>query len=234
MSFKEKKSPKHIGIIMDGNGRWATRRGLSRLVGHKEGVEAIKRTINHAVEFNIKYITFFAFSTENWKRDKSEIDGIFQIVRDYIDKNTNELFEKGIKIVSMGDLSKIPTDLNKKLQEIIKKTKTNNKLIVNLAINYGARDEIAFAFNNLIKQGKTEVSTQDISKSLYTKNLPDPDLIIRTGGEQRLSNFMLFQCAYSELYFTKTFWPSFDKKHFKKALKDFSKRERRFGGDHKN
>jgi len=234
MSFKEKKFPQHIGIIMDGNGRWATRRGLSRLVGHKEGVEAIKRTINHAVEFNIKYITFFAFSTENWKRDKSEIDGIFQIVRDYIDKNTNELFEKGIKIVSMGDLSKIPTDLNKKLQEIIKKTKTNNKLIVNLAINYGARDEIAFAFNNLIKQGKTEVSTQDISKSLYTKNLPDPDLIIRTGGEQRLSNFMLFQCAYSELYFTKTFWPSFDKKHFKKALKEYSNRDRRFGGDHKN
>lgn len=233
MSFKKNNLPQHIGIIMDGNGRWATRRGLQRLIGHKEGVEAIKRTINIAKEFDIKILTFFAFSTENWKRDKSEIDGIFQIIRDYTNQNVEDLCKEGVKIVSMGDLSKIPTDLNKKLQEIIKKTQKNNQIVVNLAVNYGARDELAFAFNNLAKQGKTEIKVEDITKNLYTKNLPDPDLIIRTGGEQRLSNFMLFQSAYAELYFTKVFWPSFDKKHFKKALKEYQKRDRRFGGNHK-
>lgn len=228
-----KNFPAHVGIIMDGNGRWATRRKLSRLIGHNQGMKAVENAIDNAVELGIKILTFFAFSTENWKRDKAEIDGIFDIVRKYLKENLNKLYEKNIKIIYMGDISQIPPDLAKSLEDIAKKTEKNSGLIVNLAVNYGSRDEIARAFNNLAKQGKTEITTQDIQQNLYTANLPDPDLIIRTSGEMRLSNFMLFQSAYTELYFTKVFWPSFNRRHLIKALKCYSKRERRFGGNHK-
>lgn len=226
------KFPEHIGIIMDGNGRWATKRGLSRLVGHQKGVEAIKRTIDFASDLRIKFLTFFAFSTENWKRDKEEIDGIFEIVRKYIKENKDKLNDQNIKITSIGDISKIPEDLQKNLIEIQKTTSNNNGLIVNLAINYGGRDDIVYAVNKLIKNGNKNISIQMIKENLYTKDIPDPDLIIRTSGEMRLSNFMLFQCAYSELYFTKVYWPSFNKRHFLGALKNYSKRERRFGENH--
>ena len=225
--------PSHVGIIMDGNGRWASKRHLPRLAGHKAGVEAIRRTIEFAEEFGLKVLTFFAFSTENWKRDKEEVEGIFDIVRSYANTDFEELEKRNIRLETMGDISKIPSDLFQKLLEVKEKTKNNTGLILNLAINYGARDELVMCFNNLVKLGKKEITEQDIAQNLYSASLPDPDLIIRTSGEQRLSNFMLYQSSYSELYFTKVFWPSFKKRHFKKALKTFSKRERRFGGNHK-
>ncbi|MBR4407625.1 MAG: isoprenyl transferase [Clostridia bacterium] len=226
--------PSHVGIIMDGNGRWASKRHLPRLAGHKAGVEAIRRTIEFAEEFGLKVLTFFAFSTENWKRDKEEVEGIFDIVRSYANTDFEELEKRNIRLETMGDISKIPSDLFQKLLEVKEKTKHNTGLILNLAINYGARDELVMCFNNLVKLGKKEITEQDIAQNLYSASLPDPDLIIRTSGEQRLSNFMLYQSSYSELYFTKVFWPSFKKRHFKKALKTFSRRERRFGGNHKN
>ena len=225
--------PSHVGIIMDGNGRWASKRHLPRLAGHKAGVEAIRRTIEFAEEFGLKVLTFFAFSTENWKRDKEEVEGIFDIVRSYANTDFDELEKRNIRLETMGDISKIPSDLFQKLLEVKEKTKHNTGLILNLAINYGARDELVMCFNNLVKLGKKEITEQDIAQNLYSASLPDPDLIIRTSGEQRLSNFMLYQSSYSELYFTKVFWPSFKKRHFKKALKTFSRRERRFGGNHK-
>lgn len=225
--------PSHVGIIMDGNGRWASKRHLPRLAGHKAGVEAIRRTIEFAEEFGLKVLTFFAFSTENWKRDKEEVEGIFDIVRSYANTDFEELEKRNIRLETMGDISKIPSDLFQKLLEVKEKTKHNTGLILNLAINYGARDELVMCFNNLVKLGKKEITEQDIAQNLYSASLPDPDLIIRTSGEQRLSNFMLYQSSYSELYFTKVFWPSFKKRHFKKALKTFSRRERRFGGNHK-
>lgn len=228
-----KNFPSHVGIIMDGNGRWASRRNLPRLAGHRAGVDAIKRTIEYAEELGIQTLTFFAFSTENWKRDKEEVDGIFDIVREYVGTELEQLHKHNIKITTMGDISKIPNDLYEKLLEIKEKTKNNTGLVLNLAINYGARSELVMCFNKLIEQGKTIISEEDIANNLYSKELSDPDLIIRTSGEQRLSNFMLYQASYSELYFTKTYWPSFKKRHFMKALKTYSKRERRFGGNHK-
>jgi undecaprenyl diphosphate synthase len=228
-----KNFPSHVGIIMDGNGRWASRRHLPRLAGHRAGVDAIKRTIEYAKELGIQTLTFFAFSTENWKRDKEEVDGIFDIVREYVGTELEQLHKHNIKITTMGDISKIPNDLYEKLLEIKEKTKNNTGLVLNLAINYGARSELVMCFNKLIEQGKTTISEEDIANNLYSKDLSDPDLIIRTSGEQRLSNFMLYQASYSELYFTKTYWPSFKKRHFMKALKTYSKRERRFGGNHR-
>lgn len=228
-----KNFPSHVGIIMDGNGRWASRRHLPRLAGHRAGVDAIKRTIEYAEELGIQTLTFFAFSTENWKRDKEEVDGIFDIVREYVGTELEQLHKHNIKITTMGDISKIPNDLYEKLLEVKEMTKNNTGLVLNLAINYGARSELVMCFNKLIEQGKTIISEEDIANNLYSKELSDPDLIIRTSGEQRLSNFMLYQASYSELYFTKTYWPSFKKRHFMKALKTYSKRERRFGGNHK-
>ncbi|MBQ4535567.1 MAG: di-trans,poly-cis-decaprenylcistransferase [Clostridia bacterium] len=228
-----KNFPSHVGIIMDGNGRWASRRHLPRLAGHRAGVDAIKRTIEYAEGLGIQTLTFFAFSTENWKRDKEEIDGIFEIVREYVGTELEQLHKHNIKITTMGDISKIPNDLYEKLIEVKETTKNNTGLVLNLAINYGARSELVMCFNKLIEQGKTTISEEDIAINLYSKELSDPDLIIRTSGEQRLSNFMLYQASYSELYFTKTYWPSFKKRHFMKALKTYSKRERRFGGNHK-
>ncbi|MDD2227318.1 MAG: isoprenyl transferase [Clostridia bacterium] len=232
MNLKRTKLPQHIGIIMDGNGRWALKRGYTRLFGHEKGVDAVKKTIDFASEIGIKVLTLFAFSTENWKRSSEEIDGIFEIIEKYLDTDFEEYKNKGIKVRTMGDLSKIPQNLQKKINECITTTQNNKGMIVNVAVNYGARDEIIRAVNNLIKTEKKEVSIDDFKENLYTYGLPDPDLIIRTSGEMRLSNFLLFQSAYSELYFIKTYWPSFNEKHFKRALKAYSKRERRFGGNH--
>lgn len=230
--ISNKNFPTHVAIIMDGNGRWALRRKMSRLAGHKQGVEAIKRIVACAGDFGIKILTFFAFSTENWKRDKAEVDGIFDIIRTYVDESIEMLLKNNIKLVVMGDIQRLPQDLSAHIRLALEKTKSNTGLILNLAINYGARDELVRAVNMLIEEGKP-ATAEDISAKLYSKDLPDPDLIIRTSGEQRLSNFMLYQAAYSELYFTKVFWPSFGKRHLKKALKNYAGRERRFGGNHK-
>ncbi len=224
------KLPLHIAIIMDGNGRWAQKRSLPRNAGHRAGVKAIERTLDACIKFNIKYVTFYAFSTENWKREKSEINGIFNLLRDYLKENPEYFKEKGISVRHIGEISPFPQDLKDELLKIEKSTNKNNSLIMTLALNYGGRDEIVRAVNAIIKKDKKEITYKDIEKNLDTSFLPEPDLVIRTSGENRLSNFMMLQIAYSELYFPKVLWPDFDEKQLKKALKVYSKRERRFGG----
>lgn len=221
--------PTHIAIIMDGNGRWATKRGLPRNMGHKAGCENLKRIIQHIYDLGIKYATFFTFSTENWKRPKEEIDGIFNIVRQYLDEDADQFVKRGARVVVSGDYKKLPQDLVDSISNIIKKTEKCDKFVLNLAINYGGRDEILMGVNEAIKQGKTLEKAEDFSKLLYSKDLPDPDFVIRTSGEMRVSNFMLWQMAYSEFYFTPTYWPSFSEKDLQRALVDFQKRKRRFG-----
>ncbi len=222
--------PTHIAIIMDGNGRWAQKRGLPRNLGHKEGIKAVERTLDACIKFHIKFVTFYAFSTENWKRDKEEIDGIFSLLRDYLKNNPDYFNKKDIKIKHIGELSPFPEDLKKELTKTENQTTNNETLTMTLALNYGGQDEITRTVNKLLKENKMEITYKDISQNLDTNFLPDPDLVIRTSGENRLSNFMMLQMAYSELYFPKVLWPDFNEKELKKALKIFSKRERRFGG----
>ncbi len=220
--------PQHIAIIMDGNGRWATKRGLPRNLGHKAGCENIKRITQNIYDLGIRMVTFFAFSTENWKRPKKEIDNIFDLIREYINENTDDFVEKGVRVVFCGDMQKLPKDLVESSEKVMKKTKNGDKFIVQFAVNYGGRDDILRAVNKAIKKGK-EVGEKQFENMLDTKGFPDPDFVIRTSGEIRISNFMLYQMAYSEFYFTKTYWPSFSNKELQKALKDFQDRKRRFG-----
>ena len=221
--------PRHMGIILDGNGRWATKRKLPRNIGHKAGCENLKRIVKHIYDLGINYATFFMFSTENWKRPKQEVDGIFDIVREYLHESADEFVEYGVKIVTMGAASKLPNDLYTKLMEVVKTTSKCDKFVLNLAINYGGRDEILRAVNLAIADGEILNSTVDFQKYLYTSDIPDPDFIIRTSGEMRVSNFMLYQMAYTEWYFTKTLWPDFTEKELQKCLINFQNRKRRFG-----
>ena len=227
---KINKVPNHIAIIMDGNGRWATRRGLPRNYGHKEGINAVERTIKLCIKYVIKYCTFFAFSTENWKRSKEEIDGIFDLIRNYISKDENIFERYKIKLSSIGMLEPFPRDLQNALTDMKEKTKNYNGLEVIFALNYGGRDDIVRAVNSLIQKGYNNITEHDILTALDTGNLPEPDFVIRTSGEMRISNFLLYQMAYSELYFSKVLWPDFNERHFVKALKTYQKRNRRFGG----
>lgn len=228
--MKENSIPNHIAIIMDGNGRWATKQGKPRLFGHRAGVESLKRVINACLELKIKVLSIFAFSTENWKRPKQEVDGIFSLIEEFTEKDVQPFMDGGVKVRTMGDLSKLPEKLQSSLLNLINKTKNNNNLILNIGINYGGRAEIVRAVNKVIANGIKECTEQDIINNLYTHDLPDPDLIIRASGENRISNFMLFQCAYSEFYFPKVHWPDFNKKQIQKAIKAYQKRNRRFGG----
>lgn len=221
--------PQHIAIILDGNGRWATKRRLPRNIGHKAGCENLKRIIQHIYHLGIKYTSLFLFSTENWKRPKDEVEGIFHIVRQYLNESVDDFVEHGVKIVTMGDISQLPSDLYSKLVEVVNATKDCDQFVINLAINYGGRDEILRATNLAISQGELLHSIQDFQKFLYTSQLPDPDFIIRTSGELRISNFMLFQMAYSEWFFTKTLWPDFTEKELQKCLINYQNRKRRFG-----
>ena len=228
--MKKNNKLEHLAIIMDGNGRWAIKRGKPRLFGHKAGIESFKRTIQACLELNIKILSVFAFSTENWSRPKEEVDGIMDLINDFCQQDYSHAMENGIKVVTMGDLSRLPENLQKSLKNIINKTKNNDKLILNIGINYGARAEIVRAVNQIIASGKKECSEESFKQYLYTASLPDPDLIIRASGEKRLSNFMLYQCAYSEFYFPKVHWPDFNKKVILKAIASYQKRNRRFGG----
>lgn len=228
--MKINNTPNHIAIIMDGNGRWATKRGKDRLFGHKAGINAIKKVVNACIELNIKVLSVYAFSTENWKRPKEEVDGIFNLVNEFTQSEANELNQLGVKVTTMGDLSKLPKNLQTCINKVQNTTKNNSKLILNIGINYGARAEILRAVNAVISSGTKICTAEHFEKELYTNNLPDPDLIIRAGGEKRLSNFMLYQSAYSELYFIKTFWPDFGKKQLQKAINVYQKRIRKFGG----
>ena len=227
---REIKKPRHIGIILDGNGRWAKNRHMPRLVGHKAGVLAIAKTIKAAIEEGIEILSVFAFSTENWKRSREEVDGIFALISQAIDRYREEIIKREIKVQILGDYSVLEDDLKRKIDEIIDETKNNKKLIFNIALNYGSRAEILKAVNACSQKYPGQTITEEMfEKELYTSGLPDVDFIIRTSGEQRISNFMLYQSAYAEFYFPKVFWPDFNAKFLKKALKVYSKRNRRFG-----
>lgn len=225
------KKPKHIAIIMDGNGRWAEARHLPRMAGHRAGTENLRRTITACVELGIPYLTIYAFSTENWKRPKDEVDGLMQILGDVLEKEVAELHKQGVRIYHLGRLEHLSKDLQKKILDAIELTKNNKQLILSIAWNYGGRDEILFAYQNLVKEGiKPEDITEElIDQHLYTKDIPDPDLVIRTSGEVRTSNFLIWQSAYSEWYFTDTLWPDFNKASLEEAINEYAKRERRFG-----
>ena len=225
----KEKLPVHIGFILDGNGRWAKKRGLNRTIGHAKGVESVAKTIENCVNLGIKYMSFYTFSTENWKRPKEEVDTIFELLREYLKKDFQEYENNNIRLVTSGDITKLPKDVLEEIEKIKEKTKHCNDFVVNIAINYGGRDEIVKAVNTIINEGVKEVTKESFSSYLYTKDLPDPDLIIRTSGEFRTSNFMPYQAAYSEWAFPKTLWPDFNKKHLVKILLNCQKRDRRFG-----
>ncbi len=225
------KIPQHVAIIMDGNGRWALQRGLPRLAGHKAGTENLRRVIRSTVEFGVKYLTIYAFSTENWGRPPEEVKGLMYILEDVIDRELNELHKEGVQLRHIGRLERLAPSLQEKVLEAIDVTKNNDRLVVNIAFNYGGRDEIVQAIQRMMKDGvpPEKVTDELVSQYLYTVGVPDPDLIIRTSGELRVSNFLIWQAAYSEWYITPTFWPDFDKDEYRRALEAFSHRDRRYG-----
>lgn len=227
--MKLTKLPNHIGFILDGNGRWAKKRLLPRMAGHKFGVEAVKNVINALYELNIKFASFFVFSTENFKRSKEEVDNIFDLLREYLKTNLDEYKEKGFRLIVSGDLSKLPQDLQTEFIKLINETKDNDKLVINMCFNYGGQQDIITACNNILKDKLEFVDYNTFKSYLYTREIPPLDFVIRTSGELRISNFMLFDIAYAEFYFTKTLWPDFNKKHLLKALKNYQFRNRRFG-----
>ena len=224
--------PTHVAIIMDGNGRWALARGLPRLVGHRAGTENLRRIITACVEFGVKYLTIYAFSTENWGRPREEVEGLMNILEDVIDRELAELNKEGVQLRHIGRLERLDPKLQEKVMEAIELTKHNDRLVLNVAFNYGGRDEIVFAIQKMINDGvkPAEVTSDLVSRYLFTAGSPDPDLIIRTSGELRVSNFLIWQGAYSEWYVTSVYWPDFNKDEFRKALDNFAQRDRRFGG----
>lgn len=225
----QKVLPMHIGFIMDGNGRWAKKRHKDRTYGHKIGGDTVTAVIKHAKKLGIKFVTFFAFSTENWKRPQYEIDEIMRILNQFIIDNKENLIKEKIRLNILGKVDKIPSDLALSIKESMELTKDFNDLTVNIAIDYGSRNEIINAVNKIIEDKVPKVNEKIFSNYLQTSGMPDPDFVIRTSGEYRLSNFLLFQSAYAELYFPKIFWPAFREKQFDKAIKVFQKRNRRFG-----
>ena len=213
---------------MDGNGRWASSKKLPRIAGHKEGINSVREITRVCGNIGVKYLTLYTFSTENWKRPKSEISFLFKLVNSYFKKEIKNVTENKIKINILGKTELLPKNLKKTLKETIKKTKKNNKLVVNLALNYGSKSELVDAFNK-IKKSKKKNSISQIEKNLYTKNIPNPDILVRTGGQKRLSNFMLWQLAYAELYFLEKLWPDFNENDLKRIIKDFRFVKRNFG-----
>jgi undecaprenyl diphosphate synthase len=226
-----RKIPAHIALIMDGNGRWAIKRGLPRVAGHRAGTENLRRIITACVEFGVPCLTIYAFSTENWSRPADEVEGLMTILAEVIDKELEELNKQGVQLRHLGHLDQLPKNLRGKVTNAIEKTKNNTRLILNVAFNYGGRDEILCAVRGMIADGLTpdQVTAETFNAHLFTAGLPDPDLLIRTSGEMRISNFLIWQSAYAEWYVTPTYWPDFDKEELRKALLDFSRRDRRFG-----
>ena len=228
--------PKHIAIIMDGNGRWAKARNLPRTMGHKAGVETIRNIVKEADALGVKYVTFYAFSTENWKRPKEEVTALMKLLVQYLRKELDELHENGVVINVLGDISRLPQECINEINRAKEKTKNNTGLVMNMALNYGGRAEIVRAIKNIVldaKEEKIDINDIDeafVNKYLYTANMPDPDMIIRPSGEQRLSNFLLWQCAYSEFWYSDINWPDFTAENLKEAIIDYQKRNRRFGG----
>jgi len=225
------KVPTHVAIIMDGNGRWATARKQPRLAGHRAGVENLRRIITACVEFGVRHLTIYAFSTENWGRPREEVDGLLFILNEVLDKELGELNKQGVQLRHIGRLEALSPSLQKKVRGAMELTRHNERLVLNVAFNYGGRDEIVHAIQQMLTDGvkAEEVDADMVSRYLYTAGQPDPDLIIRTAGELRVSNFLLWQCAYAEYYAADVYWPDFDKEQFRLALERFGQRERRFG-----
>jgi len=234
------RMPKHVALIMDGNGRWAKQKNLPRLAGHNAGMKAMKKIVDHADKLGIKYLTVYAFSTENWKRSLEEVSGIFKLLVTYVNSDLKELIVNNVKVQILGDYSVLPQEAVKSLEKTLEKTKNNTGLQFNIALNYGGRDELRRAVVSLAEKAKDgsikpeEITEEMISAELFTgsekTDTPDPELIIRTSGELRLSNFLLWQSAYSELVFPEVMWPDFTPEECEKAIADYQSRERRFGG----
>jgi len=228
---KQTHAPNHIGIILDGNRRWAKERGLPTLQGHKRGAENLKKVVTYAQKKGIKIISVYAFSTENWNRTKKEVDYLMNLLGDFIGKYLPQMQKEGVQLRCMGSLDRLPAKLRNNLIKAVEETKNNSNIILNIGINYGGRDELERAVKKIVEKGysEDEINSDLISQNLDTAGLPDPDLIIRTSGEQRVSGFMTWQSVYSELYFPKVYWPDFDEKELDKAVEEFNKRQRRFG-----
>ncbi|MGI6731377.1 MAG: isoprenyl transferase [Anaerovoracaceae bacterium] len=230
------KIPLHVAIVMDGNGRWAQRRKLPRLAGHNAGMKAMKEIVKASGSIGVKHLTVYAFSTENWKRSKEEINGIFKLLIIYVEKELAELHENNVKVKILGDYHRLPEEAVNSLERTLEMTKNNTGLQFNIALNYGGRDDILYAIKKVatqVEEGKIkaeDITETMISDNLYTAGVPDPDLVIRTSGEKRLSNFLLWQCAYSEFVFTDVLWPDFTRIDFEKAIKEYQLRKRRYGG----
>ncbi len=239
MDLKERidkeKLPLHVALIMDGNGRWARQRGKERIFGHENGIEAVRDTVKAAADLGVQYLTFFAFSTENWCRPHKEVETLMDLLVRAIGNETPELNENGVRLQAIGDLESLPEICREKLKDALELTANNNKLIVTVALSYSARWEVVNAVQKIARKiADRTINPDDIDEELFvnhleTANIPDPDLLIRTSGELRLSNFLLWQMAYTELFFTPVFWPDFRRKHFYQAIIDYQRRERRFG-----
>jgi len=228
--------PRHVAIIMDGNGRWAKERGVPTVSGHREGVNALKRTIKAAQDLGIEYLTVYAFSVENWKRSKEEINALFNLMRRFLKKSNKDIVNKNIRLMFIGTEEGMPKDIIERTEELTGYTKNNKKLTLVIALNYGSRNEIVEAVKKIcndVKENRVKIDEVDekiFSDYLYTKNIPDPDLLIRTSGEMRVSNFLLWQISYAEFSVTPVYWPDFGKENLVQAIEDFNKRQRRFGG----
>lgn len=227
--------PAHVAIIMDGNGRWAKKRGLPRIMGHRAGIKSVREVVTACAELGIKVLTLYAFSKENWQRPQKEVNTLMDLLKQYLDKEEKELMDNNIKFISIGQREQLPQKVRERLNQVEKLTQDNRGLILNLALNYGSRAEIVDATQKIARLAKNdnfkieELDEKIFSEFLYTKGLPDPDLLIRTSGEMRISNFLLWQISYAEIYVTEKLWPDFRKKDLIAAVDDFQKRERRFG-----
>ena len=229
---KSPKTPDHIAIIMDGNGRWARHRRLPRIEGHRRGAISLKEAVKACVEFGVKYLTVYAFSTENWRRPKEEVSFLMSLLSSTIDREIDELNQNKVKVRFLGRISMLPEKLRKKIRSAEEETKANNKLNLNIMLSYGGRAEIVDAVKSIVKNHvkNDRIDEEMISRSLYTAGMPDPDLLIRTAGEMRISNFMIWQLAYTEIWVTDALWPDFRKKHLLEAINDYGSRVRKFGG----
>jgi undecaprenyl diphosphate synthase len=221
--------PRHVAIIMDGNGRWAVEHGLPRVEGHRRGSETIEKVVEAARERGIEYLTLYAFSEENWQRPGTEVIGLMQLLKEFLISKRAKMVAEGIRFRTIGDISRLPPDVTEEIHKSVDATIKGNKLHLIVALSYGARQEICRAVNALIEEGNTPVTPDAVASRLYTADIPDPDLLIRTSNEYRISNFLLWQLAYTELYFTSTLWPDFDNAELDKAIEVYSQRERRFG-----
>ena len=228
-------TPKHVAIIMDGNGRWAKGKGMNRIFGHRNALTAVRESVKAASQVNVKAITLYAFSTENWNRPKLEVDALMSLLINSLKKELSEFIDQGVKVNSIGCLDSLPSKAQNVLKEVIFETKDNKEIVLTFALSYGGREEIVNAIKNISKKvvnkeiNIEEINENTINNHLYTFNLPDVDLMIRTSGEQRISNFLLWQMAYAELYFTDVLWPDFRQEHFYDAIIEYQNRERRFG-----